>query len=239
MLKYDLLTKVVVEPLGQLGEQHLYCRRLDLEPLQSSVEVVPLGGVADELVDLLRQVGTVDHVPDDGLFIYVDFPGPLVLVVLGGNYLRGPQNTRSEPRLKLRHLFTSKFEFGLDHCVRVGLMAPLVSDVTLPRVVHDVELAVGAPDWIQPSQRLQKGRLSGLVLADQGSDVVQGDPPGVVNAAIISNLGSSYVHYASSVLAARYLTSSLNSIDLDSVWRTAPRRPSSFYSLCHEEECSL
>ena len=98
-------------------------------------------------------------------------------------------------------------------------MASLVANVALPGVVHDVEVSVRAPDRIQASQRLEEGRLAGLVLTNQGCDVVQGDPPRVVNAAIISDLGSNYVHCASSVLAGRYLVSCLSSIYFDQVWR--------------------
>ena len=117
-------------------------------------------------------------------------------------------------------------------------MPSLVAHVPLPGVVHDVEVAVRPSDGVQAAQRLEKGRLPGLVLANQGCDVVQGDPSRVVDAAIISDLGSSYVHYASLVLAAQYLVSSLSSILL--VPGRLPRVAHPPYApLCHHDESSL
>ena len=145
------------------------------------VEVDELGHQAAEMVfqDLPRLYERV--------LVDVRLPSETVVVPLGRDHPGGVQHIRPERRLDVGHLFTRQLELASNDRSRGILVAAPVADVSLPRIVLEIEVGIRTGHRVEPSQRLEESRLAGLVLPNQTRDVVYRHPAGVVYAPIVGN----------------------------------------------------
>ena len=185
ILLRDLVLQARLEAAVDVDEKIAHAQRSDRQALQHRPQLLDGSGGLRAFLDLCREPCACNEMPHERLLVHFHVPHARVAVVFARYHHGMPDDPGSILGLDLSNLVRVETKLHAhDDSRRLLVNAPILN-ISLARIVLEVEVAAGHVHMIQPLQRREKRGLPRLVLAYQAGDLVDVHPPRVVDATVV------------------------------------------------------